>query len=114
MVLGVGLLLNWNLKSNVQIIDSSEIESAFDDPQRDETISIETIDNRLMSKILGLPTDSHRDVGVPYELVFDYEYNFDENSGESGNGKETESTPFLPHPIRSKGAFKALPPKANS
>ena len=23
-------------------------------------------------------------------------------------------TPFLPHPIRSKGAFKALPPKAIS
>ena len=24
------------------------------------------------------------------------------------------STPFLPHPIRSKGGFKALPPKAIS
>ncbi len=24
------------------------------------------------------------------------------------------TTPFLPHPIRSKGGFKALPPKANS
>ena len=25
-----------------------------------------------------------------------------------------QKTPFLPHPIRSKGGFKALPPKAIS
>ncbi|MDB4520399.1 hypothetical protein N9118_12710 [Akkermansiaceae bacterium] len=36
--------------------------------------------------------------------------------GESGTSQATatKSTPFLPHPIRSKGAFKALPLKANS
>jgi hypothetical protein len=27
---------------------------------------------------------------------------------------EVSPTPFLPHPIRSKGGFKALPPKAIS
>jgi len=28
--------------------------------------------------------------------------------------EEFVSTPFLPHPLRSKGGFKPLPPKANS
>ena len=30
------------------------------------------------------------------------------------NGELCESTPILPPPLRSKGGFKALPPKANS
>ena len=30
------------------------------------------------------------------------------------HGQETHKTPILPPPLRSKGGFKALPPKANS
>jgi hypothetical protein len=66
----------------------------------------------------GSPSSSRKPLkqkhSTPQSLALDTESKQFNTFRDETQEKLDEPTPFLPHPIRSKGGFKALPPKAIS